>query len=258
MSTITEPNEYTIEGIVGTDSGNQRVVMTEEFSGTQLTHTTDSVEVVCEDGQGHKQRCVAVTHFSDSESSPIPSQTGHGGQFLKTTGSTLVWDNALQNSATGQLALSVDGEATGDGSISLGIGSEAGGSSGITIGVGAEGSGDDSVLVGGATSDNGKDYNTIVGGRAEASDNSNVVLGYNAKSTAAGSVALGYQAEATENGTFVVGLSSDGITTTNYTVIDTDGKINPAMFANVPTADGNYVLRVTVNNGEKTYSWVAE
>ena len=258
MSTITEPSTMTVEGVVGTDSGNQRVVMTNAFTGTQLSHSTKSVEVLCDDGSGNKQLCVAVTHFSDSESSPIPSQTGHGGQFLKTTGSTLVWDNTLQNGGTGSLALGIEGDATGDGSISLGAGSEAGGSSGITIGVGAEGSGDDSVLIGGATGDNGKDYNTIVGGRAEASKEGNTVIGYNASSSAIGAVAIGFNATATEDGSFIVGLSTDGSSGTSYRVMGSDGKIDPARFANVPTADGTYVLKVTVASGVKTYSWVAE
>ena len=218
MSTITEPNEYSIEGIVGTDSGNQRVVMTSAFTGTQLIHTTDSVEVVCEDEQGNKQRCVAVTHFSDSESNPIPSQTGHGGQFLKTTGTTLLWDDALQNKATGSLGVAIEGDADGDGAIAIGKGSEASGQSGISIGTGAESTGDDSICVGGIANDGGEDYNTIVGGRASASKKSNTVLGYNSSSSALGAVAIGYQAEATENGTMVVGLAVDGVTPTNYTL----------------------------------------
>ena len=258
MSTITEPSTTTVEGVVGTDSGNQRVVMTEAFNGTQLTHSTKSVEVICEDGSGNKQRCVAVTHFSDSESSPIPSQLGHGGQFLKTTGSTLVWDDALQNKATGSLAVAVEGDADGDGAIAVGMGSEANGQSGIALGTGAESGGDDSICIGGIAKDNGENYNTVIGGRASSTKRGNVVLGYNASSTALGSVALGYQASATENGTFVVGLSTDGNSTTNYTVINSDGKINPSMFANVPSADGTYVLKVTVSGGVKTYSWVAE
>lgn len=258
MSTITEPSTTTVEGVVGTDSGNQRVVMTSAFTGTQLVHSTKSVEVLCDDGSGNKQLCVAVTHFSDSESSPIPSQTGHANQFLKTTGSTLVWDDVLQNKATGSLGVAIEGDATGDGSIAVGEGSEANGQSGIALGTGAESGGDDSICIGGIAKDGDKDYNTVIGGRASASDISNVVLGYNASSTAVGSVALGYQASATENGTFVVGLSTDGISTTNYTVIGTNGKINPAMFASVPQTDGNYILRATVNNGVVTYSWVAE
>ena len=258
MSTITEPTEYSIEGIVGTDAGNQRVVMTSDFSGTQLTHSTESVEVVCQDGQGNKQRCVAVTHFSDSESSPIPSQTGHGGQFLKTTGSTLIWDNALQNSATGSLGLAIEGDATGDGSIAVGKGSESSGQSGISIGTGAESSGDDSICVGGIANDGGEDYNTIIGGRASASKKSNTVLGYNSSSSALGAVAIGYQAEATENGTMVVGLAVDGITPTNYTLLDSNGKIPAARFDSIPSTNGNYRLRLTINNGVATYSWVVE
>lgn len=258
MSIITEPNQYSIEGIVGTDKGNQRVVMTEGFSGTQLTHSTESVEVICEDGQGNKQRCVAVTHFSDSESSPIPSQSGHGGQFLKTTGSTLVWDNALQNTATGSLGIAIEGDSDGDGSIAVGLGSKASGQSGISIGTGSESTGDDSICIGGIANDNGEDYNTVIGGRATASKRGNVVLGYNSSSTAIGSVALGFQASATENGTFVVGLSNDGNSSTNYTVIDTDGKLNPALFSALPSSNGNYRLRLTINNGVAIYSWVAE
>ena len=258
MSTITTPNEKSVEGIVGTDDGNQRVVMTTAFNGTQLTHSTKSVEVMCEDGQGNKQRCVAVTHFSDSESSPIPSQTGHGGQFLKTTGSTLVWDNALQNSATGSLGLAIEGDATGDGSIAVGKGSESSGQSGISIGTGAESSGDDSICVGGIANDGGEDYNTIIGGRASASKKSNTVLGYNSSSSVLGAVAIGYQAEATEDGTMVVGLAVDGITPVNYTLLDSNGKIPAARFDSIPSTNGNYRLRLTINNGVATYSWVAE
>lgn len=258
MSTITEPNEYSIEGVVGTDSGNQRVVMTNSFSGTQLTHSTDSVEIICEDGQGNKQRCVAVTHFSDADSNPIPSQTGHNGQFLKTTGSTLVWDDVLQNKATGSLGLSIEGEANGNGAVAIGVGSEANGQSGISVGTSAEGSGDDSLCIGTATRDNGEDYNTIVGSRATSSKALSTVVGYNAKSTAIGAVALGADASATEAGTFVVALSTNGYSGTSFKVLESDGKITPARFAELPITNGNYRLRLTINDGVATYSWVAE
>lgn len=259
MSTITEPSTSTVEGVVGTDKGNQRVVMTNAFTGTQLVHSTKSVEVLCDDGSGNKQLCVAVTHFSDSESSSIPSQLGHGGQFLKTNGTTIEWDDALQNEATGSLGFGVGGATvSGSGAIGIGAGVESNGASSVAIGTASIAEGDDSICIGTVSKDNNTNSNVCIGSRTSSTQNGSVVVGYNAKSTAIGGIAIGLDAEASEAGTFNVGLSTDGYSGTSYKVLENNGQICASRFATIPVTNGNYRLRATVNNGVVTYSWVAE
>ena len=63
MAIVSEPNEYSVEGIVETDEGNRRVVFTQGINGTQQNYDEFSVECIVEDDEGHKQRCVAVKNF---------------------------------------------------------------------------------------------------------------------------------------------------------------------------------------------------
>ena len=259
MSIINTPTTDSVEGVVGTDSGNQRVVMVNPIVGTQSGYSTKSVECVVEDEGGNKQRCVCVTHFSDAESSPIPDQTGHGGQFLKTTGSSLVWDDVVQNSGTGSLALGLGGaDADGDGAIGIGSGSESSGASSISVGISSEATGDDSIVIGGIAKDNGNNYNTVIGGRSTSTKNGSTIVGYNASSTAIGGIAIGLGASATENGTLNIGLSTNGNTGTSYKLLNSDGTIPAIRLGSLPNNDGNYRLRLTISSGVPTLSWVAE
>lgn len=63
MAIVSEPNEYSVEGIVETDEGNRRVVFTQGINGTQQNYSEMSVECIVEDDSGNKQRCVAVKNF---------------------------------------------------------------------------------------------------------------------------------------------------------------------------------------------------
>lgn len=63
MAIVSEPNEYSVEGIVETEEGNRRVVFTQGINGTQQNYSEMSVECIVEDDGGHKQRCVAVKNF---------------------------------------------------------------------------------------------------------------------------------------------------------------------------------------------------
>ena len=82
MSTITEPNEYNVEGIVTSGESKQRVVMTQTIDGSQLSYSEDSVECVVENSGGKKQRCVCVYVFSDGTNNPerfgsVPTDDGN-------------------------------------------------------------------------------------------------------------------------------------------------------------------------------------
>lgn len=257
MSIISTPNKNSVEGMYETSSGKQRVVMTSSFSGTQTAYSESSVECIVQDGSGNKQRCVCVTPIDAGSS--LPDQTGQGGKFLKTTGSSLAWDDVVQNSGTGSLSLGLGGaEADGDGSIGIGAGSESSGSSSIAIGTSAEAKGADSIAIGGIAKDNSKNYNTIVGGRSTSTQNGSTVIGYNASSTALGGIAIGLGASATEAGTLNIGLSTDGNTGTSYKLLDSDGTIPAVRLGTLPQNDGNYRLRLTIASGVPTLSWVAE
>ena len=82
MTTITEPNEYSVEGAVTSGEGKQRVIMTQTVDGSQLTYSEDSVECVVENAGGKKQRCVCVYVFSDGSNNPenfanVPTSNGN-------------------------------------------------------------------------------------------------------------------------------------------------------------------------------------
>ena len=241
MSTITTPNEKSVEGMVGTDDGNQRVVMTTTFNGTQLTHSTESVEVMCEDGQGNKQRCVAVTHFSDSESSPIPSQVGNAGTFLKTNGTSLEWDEVLQNTATGTMSTTIDGYASSAiGSVNIGTASEANGANSVSIGITAANDGTDCTCVGAMS-------------KSTSGVKSATCIGSGTTVSADGGIAIGYGASNSEANSMVVALNQ-----TNIKLLDSNGNIPAIRFANLPQNNGNYKLRLTISGGVPTLSWVSE
>ncbi|MBO7696944.1 MAG: hypothetical protein J6T10_30305 [Methanobrevibacter sp.] len=65
MTVVSNPNEYSVEGLVDTGSGNQRVIMTQSVEGTQQAYSETSVECIVEDSSGNKQRCVCVNNFGE-------------------------------------------------------------------------------------------------------------------------------------------------------------------------------------------------
>lgn len=82
MATITNPNEYSVEGIVTSGEGKQRVIMTQTIDGSQLSYSEDSVECIVENSGGEKQRCVCVYVFSDGANNPenfanVPTSNGN-------------------------------------------------------------------------------------------------------------------------------------------------------------------------------------
>lgn len=67
----------------------------------------------------------------------LPSQSGNSGKFLTTNGTTASWGNALKNTATGSMALTIDGTASNRiGSINIGFGSAVAADGAIQIGMG--------------------------------------------------------------------------------------------------------------------------
>lgn len=243
MSLITAPNEYSIEGMVGTEGGNQRVVITQNFEGTPITYSETSVECIVEDAQGHKQRCVCVNNFEDSESSPIPAL--EGGKFLKNNGVTLLWEEALQNKATGEMSVTIEGTASNAlGTVNIGTASEANGTNSVSIGTLAKSSGTDCISIGSSAT---------VG----SSVNNGTCLGADTSVTAQGAIALGYGAINNEAGTLVVGLSPLG-SKQSFKLLNSDGTIPGARLASLPQQDGNYRIRLTISGGVPTLNWVAE
>ena len=91
MSIVNTPTTDSVEGIVATTSGNQRVVMVNPVEGTQTGYSTESVECVVQDAGGHKQRCVCIVNFSDDGSSIISADrlgtlpTSDGNYRLRLT-----------------------------------------------------------------------------------------------------------------------------------------------------------------------------
>ena len=79
MALISTPNEYSVEGLESTSGGNQRVVMTQNFSGTQQGYSEMSTECIVEDEQGHKQRCVCVKNFATDVTEGVESFNGETG-----------------------------------------------------------------------------------------------------------------------------------------------------------------------------------
>ena len=82
MATITNPNEYSVEGIVTSGEEKQRVIMMQTVDGSQLSYSEDSVECIVENSDGEKQRCVCVYVFSDGANNPenfanVPTSNGN-------------------------------------------------------------------------------------------------------------------------------------------------------------------------------------
>lgn len=76
MALISNPNEYNVTGVVSTPDGNQEVVLTSEFSGTQQGYSEMSTECIVEDSEGNKQRCICVKNMDNAELPPIPTTAG--------------------------------------------------------------------------------------------------------------------------------------------------------------------------------------
>lgn len=76
MALESEPNEYSVTGVVSTSEGNQEVVFTSEFSGTQQGYSEMSTECIVEDGSGNKQRCVCIKNMDNLSVPPMPTTAG--------------------------------------------------------------------------------------------------------------------------------------------------------------------------------------
>lgn len=96
--------------------------------------------------------------------SSLPDQTGHSGEFLTTDGTDASWAaiSALQNTATGTLALTILGTATNvPGAINIGSGSSATQANGVAVGRESEVKGAYSLALG-AGAKIGSNYNQTI------------------------------------------------------------------------------------------------
>lgn len=99
--------------------GASTSVLKLEGSGTRPAYNNDSVALLSDVTGG------------------LPDQTGNAGKFLTTDGTDASWAavNALQNTATGTLALTILGTATNvPGAINIGSGSSATNANGVAVG----------------------------------------------------------------------------------------------------------------------------
>lgn len=182
--------------------------------------------------------------------SSLPSQTGNAGKFLTTDGTDASWAtiSALQNTATGQDALTILGNATNQTySINIGYGSTASGDLATALGRNASATGRWSVAIGlGASSSH--DDAIAIGSSARAQNDSAVAIGEGAVAGGVGSIQLGKNTGTT--GT---------LSYRKYTIVSSDGTIPADRLASTTgLADGNYRLRLTMASGVPTLSWVAE
>lgn len=111
---------------------------------------------------------------------------------------------------------------------------------GTTVGVGSSAQGEGAVAIGNTTVASGAS-SIAIGNGATAQVDDTIMIGHGTNSTA---------------GTMAVGLGT-GLAPVTYTLLDANGNIPAARLGSLPTANGNYTLRLTITNGVPTLSWVA-
>lgn len=181
-----------------------------------------------------------------------PSEGGGGGSGGVTsvngqTGAVTLTASdlgALQNTATASNSLAILGTA-GNGTSTTVIGQGASVTQGSSTAVGA-----------GSKAFNS--YCVSYGYGARCDYERGIAIGANTRSNAYGAIQIGYGDNA-ELGTFYVGLpTAVGIPNfKNYKLLESTGLIPAARLGTLPTANGNYTLRLTITNGVPTLSWVA-
>lgn len=274
MTVVSNPNEYSVEGLVDTGSGNQRVIMTQSVEGTQQDYSETSVECIVEDSSGNKQRCVCVNNFGGGGGSGgvtsvngktgavtldaddvLPNQTGNSGKFITTNGTNVSWGtiNALQNTATGTNAITILGTAsTYTNSVNIGANSSVSANNCVCIGYNTSAFNSDGI---------------VVGANSKASGIESLCLGYYSESRGTNSVSIGYLANAKQNNSIQIGRGNNetantlsiGFNGTSYILLDgSDGTIPAARHATLPASDGTYTLKLTISGGVPTLSWVAD
>ena len=278
MTVVSNPNEYSVEGLVDTGSGNQRVIMTQSVEGTQQDYSETSVECIVEDSSGNKQRCVCVNNFGGGGGSGgvtsvngqtgavtlgaddvLPSQTGNSGKFITTDGTNASWGsiNALQNKTTADNSIVIEGnETTVPRAVTIGY-SAASGTDSVCVGYSSSTGNMNTVSVG-SNSYTGSTYGTAIGANAMVMYNcaNGIAIGYNAK-LANGSVQSIQLGTGTANTNHIFSVGFSGYS--NYTMLDgTTGLIPAARHATLPASDGTYTLKLTISDGTPTLSWVAD
>lgn len=254
MTVVSNPNEHSVEGLVDTGSGNQRVIMTQSVEGTQQDYSENSVECIVEDSSGNKQRCVCVNNFGGGGSSGgVTSVNGQTGDVTITASGL----GAIQNNSTGDGSVSILGiSASIPNAISIGKNAN-GTSGGVAIGFSATSGSPNTVGIGDQTY-TGSTSAIAIGSSASVMYNSGngIAIGNSAKlaNNATNSIQLGTGQTDTVH-TFSVGFSGLG----NYPMLDGQtGLIPAARLGAIPSSDGNYRLRLTISGGTPTVSWVAE
>lgn len=281
MTVVSNPNEYSVEGLVDTGSGNQRVIMTQSVNGTQQAYSETSVECIVEDSSGNKQRCVCVNDFGGGGGSGgvtsvngqtgavtlgaddvLPSQTGNSGKFITTDGTNASWGaiNALQNTATGTNAITILGTVgTYNGSVNIGDNSSVGNEACVAIGPNSMASGLTTTAIGSnAQVKLSRQAAVAIGSNASVIGNGSIAIGHTATCSGAGSICLGVGSNTSESGIFNVSLAPTGFAATQYKLLGSDGTIPAARHATLPASDGTYTLKLTISDGTPTLSWVAD
>lgn len=276
MTVVSNPNEYSVEGLVDTGSGNQRVIMTQSVNGTQQAYSETSVECIVEDGSGNKQRCVCVNDFGGGGGGGVtsvngktgevtlgaddvlPSQTGNSGKYLTTDGTNSSWGSisALQNSATKNTSIVIGSLGGGNGEYSYGFGNNVvpSGQYSVCVGPYSWATGQESVSFGrNARNSNDATGCVSIGAQTSTQAARCIAVGYYATSTAQDAIQIGY-------GTNTIAKTLQiGFNNTNYQLLDgTNGLIPAARHATLPVSDGTYTLKLTISGGVPTLSWVAD
>lgn len=263
MTVVSNPNEYSVEGLVDTGSGNQRVIMTQSVNGTQQAYSETSVECIVEDSSGNKQRCVCVNDFGGGGGGGgVTSVNGQTGAVTLTASDLGALQNTAGASATGALTIDgipIENTVLNQHSINIGKGSQVQCGDGVAIGNSAQlnyiASGgvalgyvakvysNGGIAIGYATTVNSSSqYSIAIGNYTSISQNT------------PRSIQLGRNVTNNEPNTFKVGFENN-----NFTLMDTStGLIPAARHADLPTADGTYTLKLTISGGVPTLSWVAD
>jgi len=184
-----------------------------------------------------------TTSVISSSGGGVTSVNGQTGAVTLTASDL----GALQNSATGTNATSILGSQYGgsaSNSTSVGIDSLAAGPNSTSFGYHA--------WVG-----NSRQNCVSIGSSSSASGgNAGIAIGANSISNNIGTICIGYGCLSMEAGTVNFGITTNGLNSTTYKLLNSDGTIPAARLGAVPSTAGSSYYKITTDGqGGVTPSW---
>lgn len=176
-----------------------------------------------------KQQVATAVSEAGGGGASLPDQTGNGGKFLTTDGTTTSWGDALVNNSTATNALAVGGATADNYGVALGYDAST---HIFTVSVGA-------------FSYSSAAQTVAVGGNARATAESTIAIGYAARASAIGAIQLGTNGKNNDANTFKV-ANKNG----NFEMMSADGTIPLERLTKVTDQIGDISTALTAILGE--------